>query len=192
MASITPSVYERVGDLFRDRFGPTAGWAHAVLFAAELPAFRAALPAHVVDEMDAFRDDEKRAAKEAREARKARPPLRKERPPKPAAKKRKPAADPEDDADLICGRRRRRRNRRRGSQPPSRRRSRPRRRLGSRPRRRSRQKSRPSRRPLIGGQAGRQAGEEGDCCEVRPPEAGGRGEAARREAESPAEEGLRR
>ena len=68
VASITPTVYERVGDLFRDRFGPTAGWAHAVLFAAELPAFRAALPAAVVEEMDAFRDDEKRAAKEARDA----------------------------------------------------------------------------------------------------------------------------
>jgi N-glycosylase/DNA lyase len=104
VASITPTVYERVGDLFRDRFGPTAGWAHAVLFAAELPAFRSALPTHVVDEMDAFRDDEKRAAKEAREARKARVAAKKGEtpPPKPASKKRKPAADPEDDADLIC------------------------------------------------------------------------------------------
>ena len=104
VASITPTVYERVGDLFRDRFGPTAGWAHAVLFAAELPAFRSALPASVVEEMDSFREDEKRAAKEARDARKARVAAKKGEtpPPKPAAKKRKPAADPEDDADLIC------------------------------------------------------------------------------------------
>ena len=114
VASITPTVYERVGDLFRDRFGPTAGWAHAVLFAAELPAFRAALPTHVVDEMDAFRDDEKRAAKEAREARKARvaakkgetppskKPVRKATVAKQAATPPPAPADPEEDADLIC------------------------------------------------------------------------------------------
>ena len=119
VASITPSVYERVGDLFRDRFGPTAGWAHAVLFAAELPAFRAALPAAVVEEMDAFREEEKKASKEAREARKARVAAKKgETPPKPAKASKKPArkatvakqsatpppapADPEDAADLIC------------------------------------------------------------------------------------------
>jgi len=116
VASITPTVHERVGDLFRDRFGPTAGWAHAVLFAAELPAFRSALPASVVEEMDAFREEEKKASKEAREARKARVAAKKgETPPKPAKKpvrkatvakqaaKPPPApADPEDDADLVC------------------------------------------------------------------------------------------
>ena len=116
VASITPTVYERVGDLFRDRFGPTAGWAHAVLFAAELPAFRSALPASVVEEMDSFREDEKRAAKEARDARKARvaakkgetppksskKPVRKATVAKQAAKPPPAPADPEDDADLIC------------------------------------------------------------------------------------------
>ena len=40
--SITPRVYERVGRLFRDRFGSHVGWAHTLLFAAELPAFKAA------------------------------------------------------------------------------------------------------------------------------------------------------
>jgi hypothetical protein len=33
-------VYERVGQLFRDRFGDKAGWAHSLLFAAELPTYR--------------------------------------------------------------------------------------------------------------------------------------------------------
>ena len=82
-----------------------------------------ALPAAVVEEMDAFRDDEKRAAAEAREARKARVAAKKGRrlpsPPKPsgrrqaleeadlsgsavAAKPAAPPADPEEDADLIC------------------------------------------------------------------------------------------
>ena len=42
--SLTPLVYTSVGDIFRGRFGPHAGWAHSVLFAAELPQFRALLP----------------------------------------------------------------------------------------------------------------------------------------------------
>ncbi|CAN0407425.1 unnamed protein product, partial [Discosporangium mesarthrocarpum] len=41
--SLTPGVYERVGDLFRERFGEHAGWAHSLLFAAELPAFQVSL-----------------------------------------------------------------------------------------------------------------------------------------------------
>jgi N-glycosylase/DNA lyase len=32
--SLTPSVYEAIGDVFRDKFGSHAGWAHSVLFAA--------------------------------------------------------------------------------------------------------------------------------------------------------------
>lgn len=38
--SLTEKVYRQVGDFFRARFGVYAGWAHNVLFAAELPAFR--------------------------------------------------------------------------------------------------------------------------------------------------------
>lgn len=38
--SLTEKVYWQVGDFFRARFGAYAGWAHNVLFAAELPAFR--------------------------------------------------------------------------------------------------------------------------------------------------------
>ncbi|KAL7690757.1 putative 8-oxoguanine DNA-glycosylase, DNA glycosylase, major facilitator superfamily [Plasmopara halstedii] len=38
--SITPSVYRLVGDLFRARFAPQAGWAHSVLFAGDLSAFK--------------------------------------------------------------------------------------------------------------------------------------------------------
>ena len=38
--SITPIVYEEVGEVFRSRFPIKAGWAHSVLFAAELPEFR--------------------------------------------------------------------------------------------------------------------------------------------------------
>jgi len=81
-------VYERVGDLFRGRFqGPAAagtvdeaetgvgtksrtvgraGWAHSLLFAAELPAFRALLPASLRGEMARFRDDERAKAAEAK------------------------------------------------------------------------------------------------------------------------------
>lgn len=38
--SLTPTIYTRVGDLFRERFGDRAGWAHSLLFAAELPGFK--------------------------------------------------------------------------------------------------------------------------------------------------------
>ncbi|CAI5714029.1 unnamed protein product [Peronospora destructor] len=42
--SITPTVYRMVGDLFRTRFAPQAGWAHSVLFAADLSAFKLKVP----------------------------------------------------------------------------------------------------------------------------------------------------
>ena len=38
--SLTPSVYKGIGDFFRDKFGLYAGWAHNLLFAADLPAFK--------------------------------------------------------------------------------------------------------------------------------------------------------
>lgn len=57
--SITPSVYAAVGDVFRNRFGPHSGWAHSLLFVAELPSFRPVLPKDLVDEMDRFRAKEK-------------------------------------------------------------------------------------------------------------------------------------
>ncbi|KAF4134388.1 putative N-glycosylase/DNA lyase [Phytophthora infestans] len=42
--SITPSVYRMVEDLFRTRFAPQAGWAHSVLFAGDLSAFKPLVP----------------------------------------------------------------------------------------------------------------------------------------------------
>lgn len=50
--SLTPTIYKRVGDLFRSRFDTNAGWAHSLLFVAELPSFRGVLPTDVVKEMD--------------------------------------------------------------------------------------------------------------------------------------------
>jgi N-glycosylase/DNA lyase len=71
--SLTPAVYKRVGDLFRARFGAHAGWAHCLLFAAELPAFRDRLPPALVAEMAAMRAGEQAAkAAAAREKKKAR------------------------------------------------------------------------------------------------------------------------
>ena len=57
--SLTPRVYDRVGDLFRMRFSDHAGWAHSLLFTAELPAFRQALPTSISDEMATFREFER-------------------------------------------------------------------------------------------------------------------------------------
>ena len=59
--SLTPKVYARVGGLFRSAYGPHAGWAHSVLFAAELPQFRGRLPQETQDEMATFRAEGKAA-----------------------------------------------------------------------------------------------------------------------------------
>lgn len=72
--SLTPAVYSRVGELFRERFGPHAGWAHSVLFAAELPLFSDRLPEATRREMEAFKaagKAERLQAKAAKEATKA-------------------------------------------------------------------------------------------------------------------------
>lgn len=53
--SITPTIYKRVGDLFRSRFLNYAGWAHTLLFVAELPSFRSVLPSDIVQQMDEVR-----------------------------------------------------------------------------------------------------------------------------------------
>lgn len=45
--SITDTVYRVVGDFFRSHFGIHAGWAHSVLFTADLLAFRKHLPSHL-------------------------------------------------------------------------------------------------------------------------------------------------
>jgi len=70
--SLTPTVYKRVGELFRSRFPSHAGWAHSLLFVAELPSFRGVLPKDIVSQMDEWREQErakKVAEKEAKAAR---------------------------------------------------------------------------------------------------------------------------
>ena len=58
--SLTPKVYKAVGDIFRERFPSYSGWAHSLLFVAELPSFRAALPVDMVNEMDEWRRNEQK------------------------------------------------------------------------------------------------------------------------------------
>jgi len=43
--SLTTALYKDVGNFFRTRFGVYAGWAHTVLFAADLPVFQRLLVA---------------------------------------------------------------------------------------------------------------------------------------------------
>ena len=62
--SLTPAVYEAVGDLFRSRFGSYAGWAHSLLFAAELPQFRSMLPADAREEMERYEKVRRELSKE--------------------------------------------------------------------------------------------------------------------------------
>ena len=54
--SLTKKVHERVGNMFRDCYGPYAGWAHSILFAAELPQFEQKLPEHIVVYIKKFKD----------------------------------------------------------------------------------------------------------------------------------------
>lgn len=53
--------------MFRALFGSRAGWAHSVLFAAELPSFRQLLPADMQNEMKQFAVDQKSSKKSAKE-----------------------------------------------------------------------------------------------------------------------------
>eukprot|EP00438_Fugacium_kawagutii_P020888 Skav211779 [mRNA] locus=scaffold305:104721:105968:+ [translate_table: standard] len=58
--SLTPAVYERVGDAFRRRFGAIfSGWAHSLLFGAEFGELRTRLPVQVLEDMDKHREEEK-------------------------------------------------------------------------------------------------------------------------------------
>ncbi|ETW02481.1 hypothetical protein H310_05982 [Aphanomyces invadans] len=41
--SLTPTIYAEVGKLYQNRFQPYAGWAHSILFAADLTKFKAIL-----------------------------------------------------------------------------------------------------------------------------------------------------
>ena len=45
-------MYKQTGDLFRNLFQSKAGWAHSLLFVAELPSFRPVLPREIIDEME--------------------------------------------------------------------------------------------------------------------------------------------
>ena len=55
--SLTPTIYKQIGDLFRNKFPSYSGWAHSLLFVAELPSFRPALPVDIVSDMDAVRQN---------------------------------------------------------------------------------------------------------------------------------------
>lgn len=55
--SLTPKLYGAVAKKLQEQFPRYSGWAHALLFAAELPSFRERLPADMVDEMQEVSDD---------------------------------------------------------------------------------------------------------------------------------------
>jgi N-glycosylase/DNA lyase len=97
--SLTPAVYARVGELFRQRFGSHAGWAHQLLFAAELQEFRPLLPRAMLLQMEEAREIEREI--KARE--------KNERDARRAAKDAAAAAgEEEDDADETAMSKRRR------------------------------------------------------------------------------------
>eukprot|EP01038_Epipyxis_sp_PR26KG_P009609 gene9609-12940_t len=59
--SLTPMIYEQVGNVFRERFSSDqkyAGWAHSILFAAELSQFREKLPIEMQANMKQFTEEQ--------------------------------------------------------------------------------------------------------------------------------------
>jgi 3-methyladenine DNA glycosylase/8-oxoguanine DNA glycosylase len=73
--SLTPTIYNKVANLFRDRFGSYAGWAHSLLFVAELPSFRSVLPPDILEQMDTFRQAELARKSKERQAKKNKDPI---------------------------------------------------------------------------------------------------------------------
>jgi hypothetical protein len=47
LSSLTPKLMKIIGDFFRQRFGRFAGWAHSILFAADLSNLQFRLPAEL-------------------------------------------------------------------------------------------------------------------------------------------------
>jgi N-glycosylase/DNA lyase len=62
--ALTKQSYALVAGAFVSRFGECAGWAHSVLFTAELAAFRDCVPQEVFEDMQRFRDVEKARKRE--------------------------------------------------------------------------------------------------------------------------------
>ena len=69
--TLTPKMHDTAQALYTRRFGRHAGWAHSLLFAGELPGFRARLPELVLARQAAYRaeqTDAKAGKKRARTA----------------------------------------------------------------------------------------------------------------------------
>ena len=64
--TLTPFVYDHIGDAFRCQFRHHAGWAHSVLFAAELPDLRVLLPNSMQQEMINFSAEKSAIKKSAK------------------------------------------------------------------------------------------------------------------------------
>lgn len=69
-SSLTPTIYNGIGDAFRAKFGMKSGWAHSILFTGELPMFRSLLPTEVQEEMILFSREKSMAKKEQKEYKK--------------------------------------------------------------------------------------------------------------------------
>lgn len=68
--SLTPKIHDQVADIFREKFGDQAGWAHSVLFAGELPEYSKLLPQDAQIAMKEFSKDRKKRKVEVKQTRK--------------------------------------------------------------------------------------------------------------------------
>ncbi len=65
-STLTAATYAAIAQVFRSRFGVFAGWAHSVLFAAELPLFTAMLPQEEQESMKVFAKERKNQTKDSK------------------------------------------------------------------------------------------------------------------------------
>jgi N-glycosylase/DNA lyase len=75
--SITPQIYASIGQRFHAFFGDHCGWAHQILFAAELPLFADRIPAEILADLAAFKVQYKAEKKARSPAKKRKSPTKK-------------------------------------------------------------------------------------------------------------------
>lgn len=76
--SLTPTKRKMINNCFVSAFGSYAGWAHCLLFAAELPVFEDCLPQALVKENGVFKEMKKQRSKVLKEEQRRRKKKKKE------------------------------------------------------------------------------------------------------------------
>lgn len=120
--SLTPAIYERIGNFCRCKFGDKAGWALSVLFTAELPSLAHKLPPGLLADMRDFKQHEKQLTHRAGQQHVEVTPLTPKNRPAGNKHPKKVAGASPSDKDLLSAAKKKRKIRRRvynGDDPPA-------------------------------------------------------------------------